>query len=422
MANCYLPGAGEGWLGLNRRGGVMLRRISAAIFAICFPAAAPAAAQGADDPFAAFAPYSEASRYQIDHTPWDDFLRRAVFEVGRSDREPARSSGNQFRIAGTRLTTASRSRYRFEGNRVMFHTFDRDVIEYIGLYRDALQDTMNRVDYGDFSRNEQLAYWLNLYNAVVIHEIAKAHPVSRPGRIRAGENGERLYEAKLVTVYGVALSLNDIKYKIVYRYWRDTDVLYGFWDGVIGGPGIISDAFAGDRVGGQLAINGREFVNSMRGVDKVRDSVRISKIYHDARPYFFPDWPGDLYIHLNRHADYRTADILSTRPENPRASRFDINTADAESGETVRPPVSDNSAAVAAGADLGSRWANLSSTAMRGGLSGEALELSRRAETRLSRRTGTVVILDVYTDDPDTPPPQSLTVESDEAASQDDPE
>ena len=85
-----------------------------------------------------------------------------------------------------------------------------------------------------------------------------------------------------------------------------------------------------------------------------------------------------------------------------------------ESGETVRSSANDNAAAVAAGADLGERWSNLSDTGMRGGLSGEALALARRSEARLERRRGSVVILDVKTDDPDAPPAQTLSVEPDE--------
>lgn len=295
----------------------------------------------------------------------------------------------------------------------MFHTFNNDVEAYVGLYREGLQDTMNRVDYGAFSRNEQLAFWLNLYNAVVIHEIAKAHPVSRPGRIRIRDQKASLYDAKLVEVHGVKLSLNDIRYNILYRYWRSPSVLYGLWDGAIGGPGILPEAFDGGAVNAQLQINAREFVNSMRGVDRIRDEMRISKIYADARPYYFKNWPDDLYAHLSQYADWNTAEILSLRPEKPRTSRYAANTADVESGETVRSPTNDNPASVAAGSDLGARWAKLSSEAMRGGLSTEAAQFARKSEARLSRRSGSVYILDVVTDDEDASAAETLSVQPD---------
>jgi len=371
--------------------------------------------------YSVFAPYAAETRYTIDHQPWTDFLGRAVYAVGRSDRQPARRQSSQFRIAGTRLSTGSTSPYRYEGNRVQFHTFDDDVIVYVGLYRQALQDTVNRIEYGDLSRDEQLAFWLNLHNAVVIHEIAKAHPISKPSRIRIREQDARLFDAKLLEVKGVPLSLNDIKYNIVYRYWRSPDVIYGFWEGTIGGPNILPVAFGGRTVKEQLSGNAREFVNSLRGVDDSRGGMRLSELYFRARPYFFDTWPDDLYAHLARYADYAVATALSDRPAEPRANRYAENVADVNSGETVRPTGNDNAAAVAAGADLGGRWASLTSDGLRGGFSSEALVLQEKVEDRRARRVGTVTVLDIYTDDPDSPA-QTLSVEPDDGASDGEPE
>ncbi len=375
------------------------------------------------DDFEVFKRYSSQTKYSINHDPWTKFLSRAVYAVGRSDRQPARRKSSKFVISGTRLSTGSNSPYRHEGNRVLFHTFTDEVVEYVALYRQALQDTINRVDYGDLSRDEQLAFWLNLYNAVVVHEIALAHPVSKPLRIRTGSDNARLLDAKLVTVQGVTLSLNDIRYNIVYRYWLSSNVIYGFWDGTIGGPNILPEAFEGSTVNPQLQVNAREFVNSLRGVDDTRGALRFSEIYFDARPYYFVDWPNDLYAHLRRYADFSVATALSDdRSANPRASRYANNTADVNSGETIRPPGNDNAAAVAAGADLGAVWSTLTSDGMRAGFSSEALILQNKVDERRGRRTATVTVLDVYTEDPGGPPPSELSVETDKDSESQQPE
>ncbi len=369
-----------------------------------------------DDRFAVFAPYSQSTRYQLDHNPWTKFLRTAVYNTGRSNRVAARRDDNS-RQTGTKVTTGSKSRYRFEGNRVLFHLFDDGAIDYVGVYRQALQDTMGRINYGDLSRDEQLAFWLNLHNAVLVHEIAKAHPISRPQSHRLRDHGNALmFEAKLVEVNGVALSLNDIRYNIVYRYWKNPYVMYGFWEGAIGGPNITTQAFSGALLQTQLEYNGREFVNSLRGVDRVRGEMRISKTYFSARPYLFPAWPTDLYDHLARYATGETAQIVSMRPTTLRANKYAASTADAESGETTRYSGNDNPGALA-GDDLGGVFAKLSSTAMRGGLSGEALTLATRSQERKGRRTGSVVIIDIQTNDPGAAP-ERISVEEDENASE----
>lgn len=367
-----------------------------------------------NDPFAVFAPYSPATRYQLDHQPWTKFLRTAVYITGRSNRVAARRDDNS-RQTGTRTTTGSKSRYRYEGNRVLFHLFDEGAVNYVGVYRQALQDTMGRIDYGDLSRDEQLAFWLNLHNAVLVHEVAKSHPISRPRAHRLrGHGNALLFDAKLVQVSGVKLSLNDIRFNIVYRYWKNPYVMYGFWDGAIGGPNILTVAFSGPALQSQLERNGREFVNSMRGVDRIRGKIRISENYVNARPYFYPTWPDDLYEHLSRYAIGEAADIVAMRQQVVTANRYAASTADVESGETVRFTGNDNPGALA-GQDLGGVFANLSSTAMRGGLTGEALSLARQSEARKDRRVGRVVILDILTDDPGDAP-ERISVEEDESA------
>lgn len=351
------------------------------------------------DPFLAFQPYSAISRYELDHAPWSAFLLRGVYFTGTSNRVAAGRDDNT-RISGTKLTTGSKSRYRYEGNRVLFHAFDEKVETYISTYRDALQDTIRRVDYAALSRDEQLAFWLNLYNAVVVDEITRVYPISRPHKLRAGPRKEPLFEAKLVTVNGIDLSLNDIRFNIVYRYWRDPDVIYGFWNGSIGSPNLQKIAYSGSSVPAQLDANAREFVNSLRGVDRIRGELRVSQTYFDARQ-FFPDWPKDLYTHLYGHASADVANILDFPPKILRAAKFDSHTADVTSGETIRYTGNDNAAIVAAGASLGGIWSKLSDPASRGGLPGEAVTLQRKSEERLKERPRSrVIIVDIEAGEP----------------------
>ena len=84
---------------------------------------APASSSGV----AKFSAYAQQSRYTIVHAPWAQFLQAAVFDIGPSTRQPApRRTGGVH--TGTRVSTASRSRVRFEGNRVMFHLFNDDTL------------------------------------------------------------------------------------------------------------------------------------------------------------------------------------------------------------------------------------------------------------------------------------------------------
>ena len=99
------------------------------------------------------------------------------------------------------------------------------------------------------------------------------------------------------------LSLNDIRLRIVYSQWNDPRVMYGFFNGAIGGPNIRRTAYTGSDVWRQLDSNAAEFVNSLRGVEADRNELKISSMYAEGRDYFFPNWPNDVRSHL---ADYAT--------------------------------------------------------------------------------------------------------------------
>ncbi|MCH2057523.1 MAG: DUF547 domain-containing protein [Thalassotalea sp.] len=64
-----------------------------------------------------------------------------------------------------------------------------------------------------FSKDEKLAYWLNLYNATIIAEIIDEYPIRKLEDFLT--DSDLPMNEKILTVAGEKLSLNDIKYKIV---------------------------------------------------------------------------------------------------------------------------------------------------------------------------------------------------------------
>ena len=122
----------------------------------------------------------------------------------------------------------------------MFSYLDSQYKSGVSEYRKDLQDVGSNIDLTRFSRDEQLAYWLNLHNVAVIEQIALNYPVKTPRKIKIDINGNKvdLHDAKFITVKGVSLSLRDIREKIVYPNWDNPDVIYGFFHGDIGSPSV----------------------------------------------------------------------------------------------------------------------------------------------------------------------------------------
>lgn len=279
--------------------------------------------------FGQFAPKIASNNSKIDYGVWDEVLKYFVFRMGKSIREgaPRPESG-----LGTRRIYGHDSRYRLEGNRVIFSYFNDEIIAALTEYRKDLENTANIVDISKLAKNEQLAYWINLHNAAVIEQIAIAYPVGQPSRIKIGDSGLPLDDAPFITVLNVKMSPKDIRTKIVYPHWRNPKVIYGFFRGEIGGPSIQGDAFNAGNVSDLLDKSAKEFVNSLRGTQKSGKTLLVSKIFEEARPYFFPEWPTDLKAHLREHAEQKVTSIIDrTTGVLPKIYETDI--ADLANGE-----------------------------------------------------------------------------------------
>ena len=303
---------------------------------VAFTLAVPAHAQTplSNDALATFAPSQNPNNDKIDYSIWDEAMKNIVISMGPSLREGAGRPDPSF---GTRRQYGHVSRYRLEGTRVMFSFLDADVIASFTEYRKDLEKTADIVDIQSLSRNEQLAFWINLHNVAMVEQIANAWPIRQPREIKVG--GVPLDEARFITVEGIKLSPRDIREQIVYRHWKDPVVMYGFWRGEIGGPSLQKEAFNADNVARLLVRGAADFVNSLRGTQEGGGRLQVSEHYREAAPFFFPDFEKDLRAHLTRFADEKTVALLaSASGADPVVNERDI--ADLEGG--VREPTYSN--------------------------------------------------------------------------------
>lgn len=300
------------------------------------PASAQNGAQSSasDAQFATFTPATEPTSGGIDYSIWDEAMKNLVISMGPSLRQ---SAGRPPAGFGSRRQYGHVSRYRLEGTRIMFSFLDSDVIASFTEYREDLQRTADIVDIQSLSRNEQLAYWINLHNVSMIEQIALAWPVRQPREIEI--DGVALDDARFITVEGIALSPRDIREQIVFTNWNNPKVIYGFWRGEIGGPSIQREAFNADNVSRLLDRGARDFVNSLRGTQKSGSTLQVSELFEEAAPFYFANFDADLRAHLGQFANEDTAALIAATTQIETSVReYDI--ADLAGG--VREPTYTN--------------------------------------------------------------------------------
>ncbi len=171
----------------------------------------------------------------------------------------------------------------------------------------ALEDyiaMLSQTRISGFGRAEQMAYWINLYNALTVKVILDHYPVASirdidtsPGWFADGPWG-----AELVTVEGEAITLDDIEHRILRPIWRDPRIHYAVNCASVGCPNLQERAFTGENAETLLEAGARAYINSPRGVWIEDGALQVSSIY----AWFAEDF-GDsdeaIIEHLKRYAE-----------------------------------------------------------------------------------------------------------------------
>lgn len=229
---------------------------------------------------------------RLDFERMDLLLKGSVLFTGPSLRERARRLEP---YTGTRIVKKHRSPYRLEGNKIVYSLFSPGQEKLIDEYLTELERLPSEIDLMSLPENDQLAYWFNLHNLALIHQVSESYPVHRPKDIKPVRGSKaKLHDAKILDVDGIALSLRDIRENIVYKNWENPIVIYGFHDGTLGSPGLPAIAFERDNVSRTLKVNAAEFVNSLRGFEE----GKISSFYKEVSPFYFPNFETDIRKHF----------------------------------------------------------------------------------------------------------------------------
>lgn len=262
---------------------------------------------------------TKGSPIQIRYDDWNMILVKTVTAGGRSNREKAAPVRAK---VGTRVVRGNSSSLRNEGNRIAFPAFKGENLQIVTAIRKSLEALPGSVPMREWSKNEQLAYWLNLYNITIVEQIAKEYPVRKIDKLmKSSRKKPSLWNKKLLNVADIPLSLNDIQFTILANKWDSSLVMYGLFQGYIGSPNIMKRAFTGENVHSMLVRNATEFVNSNRGMQARGSTLLISELYKTNK-VFFPNWEDDLKKHFASLVDY------SYRPKVMAARKIKARTKD----------------------------------------------------------------------------------------------
>ncbi len=212
----------------------------------------------------------ETSSVTVDHTVWSDFL-------------------------DSYLVTDSSDGV----NRVRYGAVSSGDREELEDYISSLE----RVEVRALNSKEQMAYWINLYNALTVQVILDHFPVEsiRDIDISPGLFSDGPWGAELLQIEGKEVSLNDIEHRILRPVFLDNRIHYAVNCASIGCPNLRPRAYTAKNLEKMLEAGAREYVNNPRGARFEGSRLVVSSIY-DWFQEDFGDSEEEVIEHLIAYA------------------------------------------------------------------------------------------------------------------------
>lgn len=240
----------------------------------------------------AFNKLAAGSKVVVDHAAWDKLLKTYVVPgadgLNRVDYAKFKSAGHA------------------------------ELKAYLGL--------LQKVDPATLDKSEQFAFWVNLYNAKTIDVVLDKYPVKSIKDISLGGGLKTLvtggpWQAKIMKVSGIDLTLDDVENTILRPIYRDNRVHYTVNCASVGCPNLAAEAYTGAKLEAMLEAGAKAFINSPRGVLVEAGKIQASSIYE----WFQADFGGSEAAVLDHLRKYASPALTEQLTKIGRIARYDYD-------------------------------------------------------------------------------------------------
>lgn len=186
---------------------------------------------------------------------------------------------------------------------------DKGLVNYAGFLQDRealgeyLKLLSSHVPNDTWPEKEQLAYWINLYNAYTIELILSHYPVKSIKDIGAQLQVPFVnspWDIKFIELAGTRYDLNNIEHNILRKKWEEPRIHFAINCASISCPKLRREAYEAETLEEQLEDQAKAFIND--GVRNVvsHDEANLSRIFD----WFGGDFAknGELIEFINQYA------------------------------------------------------------------------------------------------------------------------
>ena len=187
--------------------------------------------------------------------------------------------------------------------------------ELLRSYTQSLADVSSG-ELAAWPREDQLAFWINAYNAFVLRTIVEHYPLRRGSVVGIAFPANSIWQISNVwtgtrwRAAGRAVSLDRIEKEIIRPQFREPRVHFVLVCASTSCPDLRSEAYRGDRLEAQLEDQTRRFLaDPVKGAraDAVSATIRLSKIFR----WYAQDFTASSAVRGQRAPGASSSDVLA---------------------------------------------------------------------------------------------------------------
>lgn len=144
-----------------------------------------------------------------------------------------------------------------------------------------------------WSKNDQMAFWINAYNAFTIDLIVNNYLVKSIQNL----DGGKPWDVKRITIGGKKYSLNNIENDIIRPQFKDARIHFAVNCAAKSCPPLMNAAFVGKTLESQLEAVTKKFINNTKYQTITPTKLTLSKIFD----WYAVDF-GDIKTFINKYS------------------------------------------------------------------------------------------------------------------------
>ena len=188
-----------------------------------------------------------------------------------------------------------------ESGQVNYKGFQKDSVT-LNKYIDLL--SQNHPNKKNWSKNEQLAYWINAYNAFTVKLIIDNYPTKSIKDVKGGVPFiNSVWDIKFIEIEGATYDLNNIEHGIVRKQFDDPRIHAALNCASISCPKLRNEAFTPERLESQMEDQMKYFINNPVKNKITSDDIQLSKLMKWYKGDFTKK--GKLIDYLNKYSEVK---------------------------------------------------------------------------------------------------------------------